>query len=279
MKRNIFFILLFCAAMLGCKKDKPLLYSTQDNIYLDYPVKDTLSYSFALYPNLVSDTIWVPVIISGTRAKNARHFQLSVVPDSTTAVATLDYEPLKSSYTMPADSGTVHVPVIIKATDTALVSKSVILTIRVSGSSDFATQLGESIRTKRILFSNRLQEPDWWPDKWYEELGVYTRTKYQLFLISSGTIDLDKESDPNFYLSAPRDLFYVGNFKAFLLDPFGWVSANPDKGYVLTKRTDGTGDYDFYSVDSPTKKIHLQYLMQSNSYVFIDENGNPVVTN
>ena len=279
MKRNIFFILLFCAAMLGCKKDKPLLFTSKDDIYLDYPVKDTLSYSFALYPSQVTDTIWVPVIISGTREKYARHFQLSVVPDSTTATATLDYEPLKSSYTMPADSGVVHVPVIIKSTDTALVSKSVILTIRVSGGTDFTTQLGESSRTKKILFSNRLQEPDWWPDKWYEDLGTFTRTKYQLFLISSGTVDLDSESDPNFYLNVPRDLFYVSNFKAFLLDPFGWVSANPAKGYVLKASNDGTGDYDFYYINSPTKKIHLQYLKQSNTYVFIDENGNPVATN
>ena len=279
MKRNIFFILLFCAAMLGCKKDKPLLYNSQDNIYLDYVAKDTLSYSFALHPSQVADTVWVPVIISGKMAKVDRHFQLMVVPDSTTAVANLDYEPLKASYTMPADSGVVHVPVIIKSTDTALASKSVVLTVRVSGGTDFATQLGASIRTKEILFSDRLQKPDWWTYWGPAELGAFTRTKYQLFLISSGTIDMAIEGTPDFYLSVPRDLFYISNFKAFLLDPFGWVSTNADKGYVLTARKDGTGDYDFYYINSPGKKIHLQYLKQSNTYVFIDENGNPVTTN
>jgi hypothetical protein len=279
MKRNIIFILLFCTAMFGCKKDKAVVYNSQDNIYLDYPTKDTLNYSFAFNPIQVQDTIWVPVIISGIRVGHDRHFQLSVLPDSTTAIQTVDYEQLKSSYTMPADSGIVHVPVIIKNTDTALVNKSVILTVRVSGGTDFGSNLDESIRTKKILFSNRLEEPAWWPD-WAGELGTYSRTKHQLFLISSGTVDLVViTGNPNAYLSIPRALFYISNFDAFLADPFGWVSQNPAKGYVLTARTDGSGDYDFYNVSAPTKKFHLQYFPQAGKYVFIDENGKQVVTN
>lgn len=282
MKRNLFFILLFCSAMFGCKKDKELLYNSQDNIYLDYTVKDTLTYSFALHLNQVKDTIWVPVIIAGKRVNHDRHFQLSVVPDSTTAVATLDYEPLKSSYTMPADSGVVHIPVINKGTDTALVNKSVVLTVRVSGGTDFATLLGESIRTKKILFSNRLEEPAWWSDYWVGTLGSYSRTKHQLFLISSGTVDLPDTTGGNYFYFAstvPRDLYYISNFSTFLTDPFSWVKQNPSKGYVLTLTNDGTGDYYFYNTSDPAKKFLLEYFRQTNTYVFIDENGNQVTTN
>jgi len=180
MKRNILIILFFCLAIISCKKDKALLYNSPDNVYLDYEIKDTLNYSFALHISQAQDTIWVPVIITGTTVNHDRHFQMSVVPDSTTAIANLDYEPLKSSYTMPADSGIVHIPVIIKGTDTSLVNKSVVLTVRVTGGADFAGLLDESIRTKKIQFSNRLEEPAWWPD-WQGELGTYTRTKHQLF--------------------------------------------------------------------------------------------------
>ena len=279
MKRNLFFILLFCTAMFGCKKDKPLLYNSQDNIYLNYATKDTLNFSFAFNPIQVQDTILVPVTITGKRVNYARQFQLSVVPDSTTAVATLDYVPLKSSYTMPADSGVVHVPVIIKSTDTALVSKSVILTVRVSGGTDFGSLLDESMRTKKIQFSNRLEEPAWWPD-WSGLLGNYSRTKHQLFLITSGTTDLVVVSgNPNAYLDIPRALYFISNFQAFLTDPFGWVAQNPAKGYVLTARNDGTGDYDVYNAAAPTKKFHLQDFRQANKYLFIDENGQQVVTN
>lgn len=278
MKRNIFVIVLFCSAIFGCKKDKEFLYHSQDNIYLNYAVKDTLNYSFALHLTQLKDTIWIPVIATGKRMNHDRHFQMSVVPDSTTAVATLDYEPLKSSYTLPADSGTIHIPVIIKSTDTALVNKSVILTVRVSGGTDFTSLLDESIRTKKILFSNRLEEPAWWPD-WQDELGSYSRTKHQLFLISSGTVDLGMISGGPAVNVIPTGLYFISNFKTFLNDPFNWVKQNPAKGYVLTPINDNTGDYAFYNVNAPAKKFLLKYFTQSGTYVFIDENGNQVITN
>jgi hypothetical protein len=279
MKRYLFFILCISTMLFSCKKDKELLYNSQDNIYFNYAAKDTLSYSFAFNLGQAQDTLWIPVIISGNRTNYARTFQVAVLADSTTAVAPIDYEPLKSSYTMPADSGVVHIPVIIKNIDTALNSKSVLLTIRVSGGKDFGSNLYEGIRTKEIVFSSRLEEPIWWPD-WQGELGAYSRIKHQLFLISSGTKDLVVVSgNPTAYLDIPRALFYISNFKAFLTDPFGWVSQNPTKGYVLTPRNDGTGDYDFYNTNAPTKKIHLQYFKQANKYVFIDENGQQVATN
>lgn len=279
MKRNLFVLVLFCAAMFGCKKDKPYLYNSQDDIYLNYPIKDTLNFSFAYNPVQLVDTVWVPVIITGTSVHHDRQFKLSVLPDSTTAVATLDYEPLKSSYVMPADSGTTHVPVIIKNTDTALANKSVVLTVRVSGGTDFGSLMDPSRRTKKIQFSNRLEEPAWWPD-WAGLLGNYSRTKHQLFLISSGTVDLVvMTGNPNGYLSVPRALFFIGNFQAFLTDPFGWVTQNPAKGYVLTPTNDGTGDYYFYNTSAPTKKFLLEYFQQANKYLFIDENGQQVTTN
>jgi hypothetical protein len=278
MKKNIIFILLLVTALISCKKDKPFLYGSQDNIYLNYPVKDTLSYSFALYPTKLVDTIWVPVIIAGTRQHVDRKFQLSVLPDSTTAVADLDYEQLKPYYIMPADSGTTHVPVIIKSTDAALSAKSVILTVAISGGQDFATGLGESIRTKKILFSNELVQPNWWPD-WQGELGNFSKVKYQLFLLSSGTVDLVVTTgNPWAFEGIPRALFYIGNFQAFLADPIDWIAENPSRGYALSPRNDGTGDYDLYNVDNPTKKIRLAYIAQTNSYVFVDENGNQVTT-
>lgn len=279
MKKNLFFIFCLATAFCGCKKDKALLYNSQDNIYFNYQAKDTLSYSFALNLGQSQDTLWIPVIVMGKTTNYARTFQVSVLADSSTAVPALDYEPLKPSYIMPADSGQVHIPVIIKNIDTVLNSKSVVLTIKVSGGKDFGSNFYEAMRTKVILFSNRLEEPAWWPI-WTGELGTYSRIKHQLFLISSGTTDLvDLRTDPNGYLQIPRALFYISNFKAFLADPFGWVKQNPAKGYVLTPRNDGTGDYDFYNVNTPAKKTHLKYFAQANTYVFIDENGQQVTTN
>ncbi|SCW50463.1 DUF4843 domain-containing protein [Mucilaginibacter sp. NFR10] len=284
MKRNIFFVLVVFAALFGCKKDQLLTYGTRDNIYLNYKDKDgnqdtsVLTYSFAYNPTLAQDTIWVPVIISGQRSKTERRFAISVVDTATTAKAGLHYEALKPSYTMPADSGTVKVPVIIKNTDPELANKSVVLTILVSGGQDFNSSLPVALRMRSILYSSRLEQPAWWI-YWMGNLGPYSRIKHQLFLISSGTTDLVDMSKPNAYLQIPRTLYYIDNVRTFINDPFAWVARYPEKGYILTKRADGSNDYDFYSSSSPGKKFYLKYYAQAGKYFFVDENGQQVIIN
>ncbi len=189
----------------------------------------------------------------------------------------LHYEPLKPFYTIPADSGRVLVPVVIKNIDPALTSKSVVLGVRVVGGGDFSATLPVSIRSKRIIYSNRLEQPEWWA-WWVGNLGAYSRTAHQLYLISGGSALVDTRK-PDAYLQIPRSLYYLENAKNFTRDPFTWVSRNPDKGYVLTKRTDGTQDYDFYDINTPNIKIYVKFLPQVNGYFFIDENGNQIIMN
>lgn len=284
MKRNIFCVLVVVAALSGCKKDQLLTYGSSDNIYLNYKDKDgnqdtsVLTYSFAYNPTLARDTIWVPVIISGQRSKTERKFTLTVVDTATTAKAGLHYEAFKPSYTMPADSGTIKVPVIIKNSDPELANKSVMLTILVSGGPDFNSSLPVALRERSIRYSSRLEQPSWWI-YWMGNLGAYSRIKHQLFLISSGTTDLVDMSKPNAFLQIPRTLYYIDNVRTFINDPFAWVARYPEKGYVLAKRTDGSKDYDFYNSASPDKKFYLKYYQLADKYFFVDENGQQVIIN
>jgi len=283
MKNYIFYFLLGAAMLFGCKKDTQLVYDSKDNIYLNYKDKDgnqdtsVLTYSFAYNPTLSKDTVWVPVIISGQRVDHERQFVLETIDGMTTAKADVHFEPLKPFYVMPADSGKTRIPVIIKNTDPTLADKSVNLAIRVTGGKDFATTLPLLMRTKSILFSSRLEKPSWW--MYWGQLGEYTRIKHQLFLISSGTIDLVDPTKPNAYLQIPRTLYYIDNAKTFVTDPFTWVSRNASKGYILTKRTDGTKDYDFYNASSPDKKFLLKYYATVDRYFFVDERGNQIIIN
>jgi hypothetical protein len=276
MKRNIIYILITCSVLFACKKEDKLTFNSPDNIYLNYKLADTVIYSFAYEEGKERDTVWIPVIVSGKRAPRDRSFVLSVVDTATTALSPLHYEALKPSYILPADSGTIRVPIILKNTDPELDSKSLLLTVIVSGDKDFKTQLPQVVRQKTILFSNRLERPDWW-ESWEDQLGVYSRTKHQLFLISSGTRDLinvKRDGDPNFQI--PRNLFFIENARVFLRDPFGWIQQHPEKNYVLTKRP-GTADYDFYNINTPDKKITLKFIDKVGEYFFIDSvTGEPL---
>lgn len=267
---------------MACKKNVLMPYLATDNVYLHYLDENgfqdttTISYSFAFNPTLVQDTIWVPIIVTGQRVSKSRQFTLSIVDSLTTAIAGVHYEALKSSYTLPADSGTFKIPIILKNIDNALSTKSVTLGFRTTTGGDFSAELPLYQRTKKVIFSNRLERPSWWI-YWESQLGIYSRIKHQLFLITSGTTDLVDMSKPNAYLEIPRTLYYIDNFRVFLKDPAGWIAKNPTKGYVLVKKTDGSNEYEFYSESAPTKRFVMKYFALVNSYFFVDENGNQII--
>jgi len=281
--KNTFLLFALTLVIISCKKENLTTYSSpngKDNIYLGAAIADTAAYTytFAYSPAQLRDTVWVKVTVSGERTHQARSFVLATDPKNTTAVAAKHYEPLKATYTMPADSGVVHIPVILLNSDTALQNKTVKLSVVVSGGTGFTTNLPPALRTKQITFSNRLEEPVWWP--YWGQLGAYSRVKHQLFLISSGTRDLiipSPQVDPNYFLYIPRTLYYINNVHEFLQDPFTWVQQNPAAGYKLTKRTDNSGDYDFYNLSTPDKKFWLKYFPSVNKLIFIDENGNQII--
>lgn len=282
MKKTIFYSLLLSVLFVACKKDVDFAYDSTDNIYLNYlnddGTQDTLpvTYSFAYSPGLAKDTLWVPVKIAGKRINHDRKFKIAVVASLTNAQPELHYEPLKEEYIMPADSGTVKIPIVIKNIDPALAEKSVALTIDAVASADFGELLPVKLRRRMLIFSNRLEEPSWWK-YWQGNLGgPYTRVVHQLFLISGGK-DLVNPASPNGYLEIPRTLYYIENLRNLANDPFTWVSRNPEKGYVLTKRTDGTQDYDFYNVNSPTIKFTVKFYPQVNGYFFVNEQGAQIV--
>lgn len=284
MKRYFNYILVLTAVLFACKKSDVYRYEREtDDIYLNYkdvdgnPDTSSITYSFADKSGLASDTVWVPVIVGGNRKPAERKFILSVVDSLTSAQSGLHYEPLKPFYTMPADSGKMLVPVILKNIDPELANKSVVLGIRVNAGGDFNGSLPVAIRTKRIIYSNRLEQPEWWA-WWQGNLGAYTRTAHRLFLISGGQALVNPQA-PDGYMGIPRTLYYLENLRNFTRDPFTWVARFPEKGYVLTKRADGTEDYDFYHVDAPTIKIYVKFFPQVNGYFFMDENGNQIIIN
>ncbi len=281
MKKYILYLFLLVLFSSACKKDEQMQFQADDNIYLDYYTSrgelDTTSitYSFAYTPGLARDTLWIPVKISGKRSSADRRFALQAIDSLSTATSDLHYEPLQEFYILPADSGSTYVPLILKNTDPELSSKSVSIALTLKPTSDFGTDLPKDLLIKRFTFSNRLERPFWWMF-WEANLGEYSRIKHQLFLIASGTRDLVDMSKPDAYLEIPRTLFYIDNIRLFVKDPFTWVTRHPEKGYVITPRSESR-DYDFYSAGSPEIKFHIKYIPEVASHFFIDENGKQII--
>ena len=265
----IYLSILITAGIASCSKNSDFLYDSQDSIYLNYPdtTSRKISYSFAYTPNIAEDTVWIPVKISGEIIPHDRSFKLAVVDSVTTAEPGAHFEPLQDSYTMPADSGTISVPVVIYNKDPALDSSTVTLGIALVPTADFKIAFPQ-LDYARLSFSNRLEQPAWWI-YWMSSLGPYSRVKHQLFLIATGTNDMPDMSQPDAYLLVPEALYHISQYTALIGDPFGWVEKHPE--YALTENEDGS--YSFYLVDTPQKIIILMKDEASGSFHFIDENG------
>lgn len=270
---GIFGIICFCA----CEKTVEQVYTSPDNIYFDfdnpeedYERIDSITYSFALYPEKGTDTVYLPVRITGLRKSADRTFRLTVIDSVTTAVAGVHYKAMEPEYIMPADSGMAKVPVILYSSDAALKEHSVRIKFRLVSTEDFAVT-NYAYDTAKVIFSNRLEQPTWW-NVWAGELGAYSRVKHELFIRTSGTTELPAVPSGEV---VPMALFFTRTFRSFLSDPFAWVAANPEKGYVLEPA--GAGKYNFFSTTNPDLKYPLELNTADNKYYFRDEKGNRIV--
>jgi hypothetical protein len=275
MRSFIITLLVIFAFLTACQKTKYLTYQSNDNVYFNFKDdsttdRDSVVYTFAFTPEKLSDTILLPIRISGNRVHKTRQYKVAIVQSGTTAVAGTHYVPLLSSYTIPADSGSSILPLIVYNKDTNLTRKAVALNLQLTATDDLQTQFTGLINA-RIIISNKLQMPSWW-HLW---MTNYTDTKYRLFIIATGVTELAHGTDYGLY--APQSLYFIGLMNNLILDPVSWVANNPGKGYALQARPDG--NYDFYNKATPVQTILVKVDASTSSYHFIDENGSFVTPN
>ncbi|WPR77209.1 DUF4843 domain-containing protein [Algoriphagus sp. NG3] len=277
MTRYFTLLILASLSLFSCKDEEELLYHSPDNIFFDFDDdntnnRDSVFYTFAYNPDLGSDTVFLPVTISGKRVSYERKFNISVVDSATTAISGTHYEPLKSYYIMPADSGQISIPFIMYSDDPILADTSVSVSLVLQSGEDFGVRFPDFIGAK-VVFSNRLEKPEWW-DLWAGQLGAYSRTKHQLYLISVGNQDLISSYAD--YLFIPRSLFLIDQLRKFINDPFTWVEAHSEE-YSLDKASDQL--YYFYSISNPEVKYELTYYPDDAKFYFYNEHNERVTVN
>ena len=268
----LYLVISLVFALTTCSENPDYVYDSQkDNIYFDINnANGNILYSFAdTTLDVVEVTLFLPVKVSGNRLPKDRSLRIGVVDAQTTAQAGLHYAQLSQSYTIPSDSGTFLLPVILYNKDDMLLESTVVLSLELLNSDDFEVGFPH-LSSANISFSARLEEPEWWR-YWVGELGFYSRTKHFLFLISSGTKNLHNPSVD--FFSTPKALYHISEYKAFLTNPFVWVENNPE--YALVKQAGE--DYLFYLKATPEKTYLLKWENEIGKYFFIDENGESIL--
>ncbi len=279
MKKSILISLSLVLGVLlySCQKADEMRYIGVTNAVFG-TTTDTLTpivYSFLEHPEVKDvDTIYVPVRIQGNRMHIDRPIKITVVKDSTTAVVGKHYEALKDQYVMPADSGSINIPIIIKKGDNLLNLSTVKIGLRIEPNEYFGSNPGYQYTS--VTFSNTLKEPAWW-NYWETYLPKFTTTAYSLVTKITGRTNFSSTGDGS-------SLFYVSIYgMTSVWNPFftststdvqsltTWVSNHPE--WVLTKHT-GDDDYDFYQVSDPSTKFRYGIVSAGSTiYGFFDETG------
>ncbi|MBD1429472.1 MULTISPECIES: DUF4843 domain-containing protein [Sphingobacterium] len=265
-KYNIGSFLLVFLLLAACQKAELLTYNHNTGIYfnLSNANRDSIVYTFAYNINKASDTIYIPVSISGIREDKDRVYHAYIEVDSSSAQEGVHYQKLAESYVMNSGDGKTTLPLVIYNTPD-LEENSVSVIVKLKESADFHIENPNIIRAK-VVFSARLEQPMWW-SMW---LGEYSRTKHQLFLIATEQTTLTMDG-----LDAPKNLFFADLLNMMLNNPFQWVDKNPEKGYVLSTDDNGV-TYKFYHKDNPNRTILLRKNTGSGLFRFIDELGREV---
>lgn len=182
MKTYIYIILsLLCILSSACKKDellafdeKPKVYIYKSNVIQLVPIRDSLTFSFAINPaSLMSQTIFIPVRIIGNATNSDRKVNYEIMPSST--ANTENYELLPAIIKANSFEGTL--PILIKRT-AALKTKEGKLWVRIIASEDFDPGVADQL-SYLVKINDFLSKPASWSNFYF---GKYSNVKYDFII-------------------------------------------------------------------------------------------------
>ncbi len=185
MKKGIVYIILIAFSFIGCKKVVPTLFAEQDGIYFSASA-DTISYTFAKYPNRTIDTLKLPVSVLGKAAGTNRTITVEkLVASDVNATEGVHYK-LLGPYTLPANQISTVIPVVIYRTGD-MDSLTITFILQLKANESF--QSGISAKTSLKIKVGYLQKPSTWGEfggtQWAgysANFGTWTKTKYKVIL-------------------------------------------------------------------------------------------------
>lgn len=284
MKKIILLSLILGLLLSACQKAEEMKYIGATSVVFG-TTSDTLKYivySFLEHPEVLTlDTIYIPVRIQGNRASYDRTIKVSVVTTNTTATVGINYEALKAQYIMPADSGSIQLPVIIKKGDSRLNIAPVKIALQIQPNEDFISN--PKMQNTIVTFSNTIKEPVWW-DFWYRyqsDFPKFSVTAYSLVTKITRRTSFATTSAGNtseFYISVYSMLNVWSPFFTAVTSGVQtlttWIGNHP--GWLLVKHTNDA-DYDFYQSSDPSAKFRYGVVSSGSTiYGIFDENGNVV---
>jgi hypothetical protein len=187
MKKEFLYIIIltFLIPFAGCKEEVPTVFVEPDGIYFSASA-DSLSYTFAKYPNRLTDTLKIPVTVLGNASDADREMIIEKGTGADVNATEGVHYKLLPPYKMPAGQYSTVIPVVINRTgDMDSITATFILQLKANQNFESGISTKTSIKIK----VGYLQKPPTWGEltglQWagYSlNLGTWTKTKYKVVL-------------------------------------------------------------------------------------------------
>src|SRR4030095_2240797 len=114
MKKTTIYIILLASILPfgGCKEDVPTVFAEPDGIYFSAS-SDSVSYTFAKYPNRLIDTLKIPVTVLGKASDVDREMVIEKETGADVNATEGVHFKLLPPYKMPAGKVSTTIPVAI----------------------------------------------------------------------------------------------------------------------------------------------------------------------
>jgi len=187
MKNGILYIIIFGAILpfAACKEDVPTVFAEPDGIYFSAPA-DSMTYTFAKYPNRLIDTLKIPVTVLGKAAGTDRTISIEKLSGADINGTEGVHYKLLQPYIIPAGKVTTTLPVVIYRTGD-MDSLSIYFKFQLKANESFIS--GISAKTALKIKVGYLQKPPTWGEftgtQWAgysDNFGTWTKTKYKVVL-------------------------------------------------------------------------------------------------
>lgn len=184
-------ILGLILTILACSEQEVSLYNTKHNLFISNSEgADTASISFTHYPE--DDKLRVPFVVTliGDMLETDLEYKIQVIDTVTTAIEGDYILPQPPVFRANRTTDTLWIEVLKEN----LEAKSYLLKIVLVENENFGVGYYNKL-TAQLRYNNIESKPLWWDDLVEEMyLGVYSKEKYEAFIVVTGETTLeDKE--------------------------------------------------------------------------------------
>lgn len=225
--KQLFIALILLTSLASCKKEEVDAFKGEDFVQFsrqstnpNIAYIESQDYSFASKGSLESETIFIPIDVTGRSKTFDREVKVEVIAGETTAKQGVDFE--LGPGIIKAGEFKGFVAVTLKKTP-ILDTERKLLTFKIVESADFKPGIAKQLRSQ-VAFFNFMVKPITWESRMINYFGKYSKVKHRFILYFLGYPEINivssgiPEDEKKYIFSGTKFILFQIRLRSILTD-------------------------------------------------------------